>query len=143
MPRLFRLDNGETIAEITDKQLAFLVDQLEEESEDDKDYFIDRDTLELLSDNGADPELLAIIEKAMGDDDEIDVAWDSAPAPRRTRVRPLGSLATPVATWGCQLVPSILVGIFGRLTRSTGPEVLRVALPSPSVHRAHRDLRVR
>jgi processive 1,2-diacylglycerol beta-glucosyltransferase len=76
MPRLFRLDNGETIGTITDKQLQFLVDQLEEEDEDDNDYFIDRDTLELLSDNGADPELLEMIERAMGDDDEIDVAWE-------------------------------------------------------------------
>lgn len=76
MPRLFRLDNGETIGTITDAQLRFLVDQLEEEDADDNDYFIDRDTLELLSDNGADPDLLALIEKAMGDDDEIDVAWE-------------------------------------------------------------------
>jgi hypothetical protein len=76
MPRLFRLDNGETIGEITAAQLQFLVDQLEEENDEDTDYFIDRDTLELLSDNGADPELLALIEKAMGDDDEIDVAWE-------------------------------------------------------------------
>ena len=76
MPRLFRLDNGETIGEITAVQLQFLVDQLEEEDDEDTDYFIDRDTLELLSDNGADPELLALIEKAMGDDDEIDVAWE-------------------------------------------------------------------
>jgi hypothetical protein len=76
MPRLYRLDNGETIGEITDKQLSFLVDQLEEEDADDNDYYIDRDTLELLSDNGADPDLLAMIEKSMGDDDEIDVAWD-------------------------------------------------------------------
>jgi hypothetical protein len=76
MPRLFRLDNGETIGEITAAQLQFLVDQLEEEDDEDTDYFIDRDTLELLSDNGADPELLALIEKAMGDDDEIDVAWE-------------------------------------------------------------------
>ena len=76
MPRLFRLDNGETIGEITDKQLAFLVDQLEEEDSEDTDYFVDRDTLELLSDNGADPELIALIEKAMGDDDDIDIAWE-------------------------------------------------------------------
>jgi len=76
MPRLFRLDNGETIGEITAAQKQFLVDQLEEEDDEDTDYFIDRDTLELLSDNGADPELLAMIEKAMGDDDEIDVAWE-------------------------------------------------------------------
>ena len=76
MPRLYRLADGETIGQITDAQLKFLQDQLEEDREEDNDYFIDRDTLELLSDNGADPELLAMIEKAMGDDDEIDVAWE-------------------------------------------------------------------
>ena len=76
MPRLYRLDNNETIGTITDKQLQFLVDQLEEEDEDDNDYFVDRDTLELLSDNGCDPDLLAMIEGAMGDDDEIDIAWE-------------------------------------------------------------------
>jgi hypothetical protein len=76
MPRLIRLDTGDEIGTINDKQLAFLVEQLEEESDEDNDYFIDRDTLELLSDNGADPELLAVLEKAMGDDDEIEVAWE-------------------------------------------------------------------
>ena len=76
MPRLYRLDNDETIGTITDAQLKFLADQLEEDREQDNDYFIDRDTLELLSDNGADPELIALIEKAMGKDDEIDVAWE-------------------------------------------------------------------
>jgi hypothetical protein len=76
MPRLFRLDNNETIGTITAAQLQFLVDQLEEEDSEDTDYYIDRDTLELLSDNGADPDLLAMIEKAMGDDDDIDIAWE-------------------------------------------------------------------
>ncbi|HTR50236.1 MAG TPA: hypothetical protein VMJ10_05970 [Kofleriaceae bacterium] len=76
MPRLIRLDTGDAIGTINDKQLAFLVDQLEEEHDTDKDYYIDRDTLELLSDNGADAELLEILEKAMGDDDEIDIAWE-------------------------------------------------------------------
>jgi hypothetical protein len=80
MPRLFRLDTGDDIGVITDAQLKFLVDQLEEEHDNDKDYFIDRDTLELLSDNGADPELLGLIEKAMGVEDEIDIAWDDGPA---------------------------------------------------------------
>jgi hypothetical protein len=76
MPRLIRLDNDTEIGTINDAQLKFLVDQLEEEHDDDKDYFIDRDTLELLSDNGADPELLALLEKGMGDDDEMDIAWE-------------------------------------------------------------------
>lgn len=76
MPRLYRLDNDETIGQITKEQLEFLAEQLEEDREQDNDYFIDRDTLELLSDNGADPELIAMLEKAMGKDDEIDVAWE-------------------------------------------------------------------
>jgi hypothetical protein len=76
MPRLVRLDTGDEIGTINDTQLKFLVDQLEEEHDDDKDYFIDRDTLELLSDNGADPELLALLEKALAGDDEMDIAWE-------------------------------------------------------------------
>jgi len=76
MPRLVRLDTGDEIGTIDDKQLAFLVEQLEEEHDDDKDYFIDRETLELLSDNGADPELLAVLEKGLAGDDEMDISWE-------------------------------------------------------------------
>lgn len=76
MPRLTRIDTGDDIGDITDKQLAFLVEQLEEEHEEDQDYYIDRDTLELMSDNGIDPELLAMLEKAMGDDDSMDIGWE-------------------------------------------------------------------
>jgi hypothetical protein len=76
MPRLIRLDTGDAIGTIDDKQLQFLVSQLEEEHDNDNDYFIDRDTLELLSDNGADPELLALLEKALAGDDEMDIAWE-------------------------------------------------------------------
>jgi hypothetical protein len=71
-----RIDKEVEIGEITDKQLAFLVEQLEEEHDEDQDYYIDKDTLELMSDNGADPELLAMLEKAIGDDDSMDIAWE-------------------------------------------------------------------
>lgn len=76
MPKLTRLDTGAEIGEISDAHLQFLVDQLEEENDDDKDYFINRDTLELMSDNGADPELLALLEKAIGRDEEMTIAWE-------------------------------------------------------------------
>lgn len=76
MPRLIRLDTGNEIGQISDAHLQFLVAQLEEEHDDDKDYFIDRETMELLSDNGADPELLDLLEKGLGDDDEMDIAWE-------------------------------------------------------------------
>lgn len=77
MARLIRIDSGDEIGTISDKQLAFLVDQLEEEHDEDQDYFIDKDTLELMSDNGIDPELLAMLEKALGDDDSMDIAWET------------------------------------------------------------------
>lgn len=76
MPRLIRLDTGDEIGTITDVHLKFLVDQLEEEHDEDQDYFIDRDTLELMADNGGDPELLAMLEKGLGDDDSMDIAWE-------------------------------------------------------------------
>jgi len=76
MPRLIRIDTGDEIGTINADQLKFLVEQLEEENDDDTEYFIDRDTLELLSDNGADPELLAILEKGLAGDDEMDVGWE-------------------------------------------------------------------
>jgi hypothetical protein len=76
MPRVTRIDTDAEIGVFTDEQLKFLVAQLEEDHGDDKDYFIDRDTLELLSDNGADPELLAMLEKGLAGDDEMDISWD-------------------------------------------------------------------
>ena len=76
MPRLIRLDTGNEIGTITDAQLAFLVDQLEEDHDDDKDYYIDKDTLELLSDNGAEPDLLALLEKGLAGDEEMDISWE-------------------------------------------------------------------
>ena len=80
MPRLIRLDSGDEIGTINAEQLKFLVGQLEEENDDDTNYFIDRETLELLSDNGADPELLAVLEKGLADDDEMDVSWEEGDA---------------------------------------------------------------
>ena len=76
MPRLMRIDTGDDIGKITEAHQAFLITQLEDDN-DDTDYFIDRETLELLSDNGADPELLAILEKGLGDDDEMDIAFEA------------------------------------------------------------------
>lgn len=76
MPRLIRIDTDDAIGTISDAQLKFLAEQLEADQEEDQDHFIDRETLELMSDNGADPELLALLEKAIGDDDEMKIAWE-------------------------------------------------------------------
>jgi hypothetical protein len=84
MPRLFRIDTEADIGVINNEQLRFLIEQLEEEHDEDQDYYIDRDTLELLSDNGIDHELLAMLEKAMGDDESMDIAWDGEEPDRKS-----------------------------------------------------------
>ena len=76
MPRLIRHDTGDEIGTITDAHKAFLVAQLENENEDDTDYHIDRETIELLSDNDADPDLLALLEKGLAGDDSMDIAFE-------------------------------------------------------------------
>jgi hypothetical protein len=86
MPRLIRIDSGDEIGTISEKQHAFLIAQLEEENEEDADYYIDRDTLELLADNDADPDLLELLEKGLAGDDEMDISFEPdapnpAPAP--------------------------------------------------------------
>jgi hypothetical protein len=76
MPRVVRIDTDVEIGVITEAHQAFLIAQLEDDN-DDTDYYIDRETLELLSDNAADPELLAILEKGLGDDDSMDIAFET------------------------------------------------------------------
>lgn len=76
MPRVYRIDTDKEIGEIADDQLAIIVKQLEDEHDQDDEYFIDQDTLELLSDNNVDPEVIAKLEKALGDDDDMTIAWD-------------------------------------------------------------------
>ena len=68
-------DSGVVIGSITDDQLKFFVDQLEEESSDDQDYYLNTTTLDMLADKGIDPELLQLLRGALGDRDEMEVEW--------------------------------------------------------------------
>jgi hypothetical protein len=61
--------------EITQEQLDFLTEQLEEEWPDDRDYFISRDMMKILENAGADPELLALLDRCLGNRDEVDILW--------------------------------------------------------------------
>jgi hypothetical protein len=69
---------GAQLGSISQAQLDFLVDQLEEETDADQDYYIDVDTIALLEDAGADADLLGILRSAIGDREGIDVAWSEA-----------------------------------------------------------------
>ncbi len=70
-------DNGTQaqLGEITQAQLQVLIDQLEETSLDDQDYFIDANTLAVLSDAGADAELIKLLENGLGDREGYEIRW--------------------------------------------------------------------
>lgn len=67
--------NGRWLGSISESQLQFLVDQLEEEHREDQDYWINRAMLDIFRENGADPALVKLIENAMGDSEDIEIVW--------------------------------------------------------------------
>jgi len=73
---LFDNDTGAPLGAITDAQLQFLIDQLEEESADDTDYYISRDTLDIFEEQGADPALLSLLRSALGARDDMEIRWE-------------------------------------------------------------------
>ena len=75
MPQLFNADNGAHLGEISDSQLEFLTAQMEEESAEDQDYYLNVDLLETWRENGADPALLDMLAKAMAGGEELTIKW--------------------------------------------------------------------
>jgi processive 1,2-diacylglycerol beta-glucosyltransferase len=68
-------ETGASLGSISPEELRFLMDQLEEESDDDTDYYLNRATFEMLKDHGASARLRELLERAFGDRDEIEFEW--------------------------------------------------------------------
>ena len=66
---------GQDIGSLSESQLQFLIDQLEEEDPDDQDYWLNRETIDSLRANGADAELVEMLVVAMGEGDELEIEW--------------------------------------------------------------------
>ena len=65
------------LGQITQEQLQFLIDQLEETSLEDQDYYVDANTLTMLTEAGADDELLKLLKRGMGDSQGYEIRWSS------------------------------------------------------------------
>jgi hypothetical protein len=75
MIRLHDTERGTLIGTITEAQLQFLIDELEEESAEDTDYYVSADTVDMLEENGGDPELVTLLRSALAGRDGVDVRW--------------------------------------------------------------------
>ena len=73
--QLRNVETGAIVGTISSRQRDFLVVQLEEEFDADKDYYFDANTIAMLEEAGADAELLTLLRTALGDHEGIDIAW--------------------------------------------------------------------
>ena len=76
MIALYDKDTGKALGEITEAQLQFLIDQLEEESLTDTDYYVNRAIIFFLKERGADDDLVNKLYAMLGDRDEMEVRWE-------------------------------------------------------------------
>jgi processive 1,2-diacylglycerol beta-glucosyltransferase len=76
MITLFDTATDAAVGDITEAELQYLMDNLEEESLEDRDYYISQETIDLLADDGgATDHLLAVLRAALGDTEGVELRW--------------------------------------------------------------------
>lgn len=76
MVRLYDKATGRYLGEVTEEELQFLIDNLEEESLTDVDYYINQTVLESLKEKGMSETLSRLIESATGDKGEAEIRYE-------------------------------------------------------------------
>jgi hypothetical protein len=75
MIQLYNNDTNAFIGEISDDQLQFLIDELVEEDLDDTNYYLNEATLDLLAEDGAPAEVIALLRSALDENGEVEIRW--------------------------------------------------------------------
>lgn len=77
MARLYDNESGSLLGQVTDAQLQFLIDRLEETHASDRDYYVDVGTIDMLEDDGGDAELVALLRRALDGRDGVELRWEA------------------------------------------------------------------
>ena len=72
---LYDTETNALIGSITEPELQTLIDGLEEESAEDRDYYITRETIDLLGDGKATDHLLQLLRTALGSAEGVEIRW--------------------------------------------------------------------
>jgi processive 1,2-diacylglycerol beta-glucosyltransferase len=75
MINLNEKDMNRSLGQITEDQLQYLIDNLEEEWLEDQDYAITPLLLEYFEAQGADAALVTLLRNALAGRDEIEIVW--------------------------------------------------------------------
>ena len=68
-------ETGKPLGTISEEQLQFLIDNLEEEYAEDMDYYINTATLDMFEERGIDSGLLKLLRDALGTQDDMEIMW--------------------------------------------------------------------
>ena len=63
------------VGEVSEDNLDFLIDNLEEEWSDDQDYYLNQAMIDMLAQKGADAALIGTLRKALGGAEDVEILW--------------------------------------------------------------------
>ncbi len=72
---LYDNDSGAAIGDISESDLEFLIDNLEEETSDDRDYYLRPETVAMLEEREASAALVTLLRTALGEREGIEIRW--------------------------------------------------------------------
>ena len=76
MINIYNQATNTRLGSITEADLQVLVDALEEESSDDRDYYIDAATIDVIADGRATEHLVNMLRAALGTAAGVDIRWE-------------------------------------------------------------------
>lgn len=76
MIKVYNKATNEFLGRISEADLAFLAEQLEEESVHDNDYYIRKETFEKFSSGGASPQLTEVLQGGFRTGEAIEIRWE-------------------------------------------------------------------
>ena len=76
MIKIFNKQTNEFLGRISEADLQFLADHLEEESIHDTDYYIQRETLEQFPNQGASSKLVELLRGGLRNENAIEIRWE-------------------------------------------------------------------
>ena len=76
MIKIFNKETNEFLGRISETDLQFLVDHLEEESIHDSDYYLLRETVDQFPQQGASAKLMEVLNGGIRNGNAIEIRWE-------------------------------------------------------------------
>lgn len=72
---LYDAESGAKVGRISDKQLQALIGWMEEESSEDREYYLTAEDCDLMAEQGIDPTLIEALRGALRGRDDMDIRY--------------------------------------------------------------------